>query len=159
MQNNCLKCKSHQTLRFLSGIALTVAMLVPSRPGLCAADTESLPSSTSSPQSLVLFPEAISFQYLGEHQQVMVLAKMADGSTVDVTDEVRLTLVDDQRPGEILEGKRLRATLSGAAQLRAFWNGLTTTANVTSRAEATTRPLRFGKFCKSSRLQAGARPA
>ncbi len=143
MQNNCLKCKSHQTLGFLSGIALTVAMLVPSRPGLRAADTESLPRSTSSPQSLVLFPEAISFQYLGEHQQVMVLAKMADGSTVDVTDEVQLTLVGDQRPVEILEGKRLRATLSGAAQLRAVWNGLTTTANVTSRAEAATRPLRF----------------
>ncbi len=121
-------------------IALVVAALLSIDSNIRAADSQSMQAK---PQSLQLFPEAIAFQYLGDQQQVVVLAKLADGSTLDVTNEAKLSLSGAQRPVEILAGNRIRATHGGTAELRASWQELTTSADIATQAESTSRPLRF----------------
>jgi hypothetical protein len=144
MRSDYWNAKMNKTwLGLLPAVALAIIALMPSSADLLAADSQSPQSGTSSPQTLELFPAAIAFQYLGDQQQAMVLAKLADGSTLDVTAEAQLALEGDQQPVEILEGNRLRASQSGAARIRVSWRGLETSTSVATQAEATSRPLRF----------------
>ncbi len=91
---------------------------------------------------LELFPSRIDFKYRGDKQRVMVVAQLADGSTLDVTSEAKLattdaSMVSMKAPGELL------AVAGGSTTLEATWKDLRATVEICVSSEATERPLRF----------------
>ena len=104
------------------------------RSGKVVADAKSV--------KLELFPNRIEFKYRGEKQRVIVVAQLADGSTLDVTAEAKLSTADASLVSMIAPGGLL-AVAGGSTTLEATWQDHSASAAISVSSEAIERPLRF----------------
>lgn len=93
-------------------------------------------------ESISCVPSKVNLAYGDDHQQVIVIAKFADGSTREVTSESEFTLANSAVAKCTPAGK-LSAFAAGTTALRVSWRGHDATGQFQVQRDAVDRPLRF----------------
>ncbi|MCR9291249.1 MAG: DUF1549 and DUF1553 domain-containing protein [bacterium] len=99
-------------------------------------------SPTSEAVSLRLIPSEVDFRYLGDKQRLMVMVEMSDGSTLDVTEQAKLSVADETRVILSADAK-IEAAQAGTSEIHATWRNLESTAVAKVSSDLSPRSLRF----------------
>jgi hypothetical protein len=91
--------------------------------------------------SIEAFPKAVTLETAADFHRVLVLAKMVDESTHDVSAQAKLTLGDASLAG--LAGSTLTPLKDGSTSLNIEYRGLTGSVPVVVRSSEKSRPVSF----------------
>jgi hypothetical protein len=92
-------------------------------------------------ESLTVYPPEIKLHTAADYQNVIAVAKRADGVTLDVTDQVQWTI--DNASLAQLESYRLKPLADGQTILHAQWQGMQAQSPIAVSAAAEARPISF----------------
>jgi hypothetical protein len=93
-------------------------------------------------QSISIHPSEISLKYLSDRQRILVQARLADGSTRDVTELAEIEIQDPQRVS--FDAARATPKSAGKTTARVTWQGVSSDLSITvANSEESERPLRF----------------
>ncbi|HAC91167.1 MAG TPA: cell surface protein, partial [Planctomycetaceae bacterium] len=92
-------------------------------------------------ESLSVYPPEIKLHTSADYQNVIAVAKRADGVTLDVTDQVEWTMENTSLAQ--LESYRLKPLADGQTILHAQWQGMRAQSPIAVSAAAEARPISF----------------
>jgi Protein of unknown function (DUF1549)/Protein of unknown function (DUF1553) len=91
--------------------------------------------------SLAVYPAEVKIHTAADYQNVIAVARRADGITLDVTSQAQWAV---ENPAHVkLENNQLKPVADGSTVLKATWNGLASQATVAVTAAAEQRPISF----------------
>ena len=92
-------------------------------------------------QALVVFPERVELPYLSDQQRILIQAVYSDGSTLDVTELVTITVADTSI--STLENGWIVPHQAGETKASVEFSGLTHSLEIVVGKDAGERPIRF----------------